>query len=231
MNGPGIRPVAAEFVGSALLCTVVVGSGAAAEQLSADAGVALLINALATVMGLGVLIVVFAPISGAHFNPIVTIADVVLGERPARGLLVYLPAQIVGCVAGAALANLMFEHPPLEFATADRATPAHLLAEVVAASGLVFVIFALLRLDRASVIPVAVASYIGAAYFFTSSTSFANPAITIGRMFSDTFAGIAPASVPWYVGAQLVGCVLAVLLVRALVVDRRTEAAKHPVRP
>ena len=212
-----LRAIGAEFLGSALLCSIVVGSGAAAQGLTDDVGLALLINALATVLGLGVLIVLFISTSGAHFNPVVTIVDVVLGHRPTRILLSYLPAQILGCVAGAALANLMFERPALELGIADRATPAHLLAEVVATAGLVLVIFTLVRLGKVAVIPLAVAAYIGAAYFFTSSTSFANPAITIGRMFTQTFAGIAPASVPWFIGAQLVGAALGILVVVALV--------------
>jgi len=210
------RAIGGEFLGSALLCAVVVGSGAAAQSLTTDVGLALLINALATVFGLGVLIVLFITISGAHFNPVVTLVDVVLGHRPPTILLTYVPAQIVGCIAGAALANLMFEYPALELGVADRATPAHLLAEIVATAGLVLVIFTLVRLDKVAVIPVAVAAYIGAAYFFTSSTSFANPAITVGRMFTQTFAGIAPVSVPWFIGAQLVGGAVGLVLVIAL---------------
>lgn len=210
------RAIGAEFLGSALLCAVVVGSGAMAQSLTSDIGLALLINALATVLGLGVLIVLFISISGAHFNPVVTIVDVILGFRPPRILLSYLPAQILGCIAGAALANLMFERPALELGTADRATPAHLLAEVIATAGLVLVIFTLVRLGKVTAIPLAVAAYIGAAYFFTSSTSFANPAITVGRMFTQTFAGITPASVPWFIAAQLVGGILGMLLVIAL---------------
>ena len=215
-----LRAIGAEFLGSALLCAIVVGSGAAAQGLTDDVGLALLINALATVLGLGVLIVLFISISGAHFNPVVTIVDVVLGHRPTGILLSYLPAQILGCVAGAALANLMFEQPALELGIADRATPAHLLAEVVATAGLVLVIFTLVRLGKVAVIPFAVAAFIGSAYFFTSSTSFANPAITLGRMFTQTFAGIAPASAPWYIGAQFVGAAVGLLLVVTLTARR-----------
>jgi glycerol uptake facilitator-like aquaporin len=206
-----LRAVAAEFLGSALLGAVVVGSGAAAQTLTSDVAVALLINAVATVLGLGVLIVLFITISGAHFNPVVTLVDVALGRRPARIILSYLPAQVLGCIAGTALANLMFERPALELGITDRATTAHLLGEVVATAGLVLVIFTLVRLDKVAAIPAAVAAYIGAAYFFTSSTSFANPAITIGRMFTQTFAGIAPASVPWFIAAQLGGGALGAL--------------------
>ena len=216
-----LRATGAEFLGSGLLAAIVVGSGAAAQNLTDDTGLALLINSIATALGLGVLIVVFIAISGAHFNPVVSIVDVALGPRPAKDLLWYLPAQILGCIAGAILANLMFNEPAIAWSTTDRATPAHLLAEVVATAGLVIVIFLLARQGKVAAIPVAVAAYIGAAYFFTSSTSFANPAITVGRMFTDTFAGIAPGSAPWFIGAQLVGGAIGALIVVALTARRR----------
>ena len=216
-----LRGTGAEFLGSGLLAAIVVGSGAAAQNLTDDTGLALLINSIATALGLGVLIVVFIAISGAHFNPVVSIVDVALGPRPAKDLLWYLPAQILGCIAGAILANLMFNEPAIAWSTTDRATPAHLLAEVVATAGLVIVIFLLARQGKVAAIPVAVAAYIGAAYFFTSSTSFANPAITVGRMFTDTFAGIAPGSAPWFIGAQLVGGAIGALIVVALTARRR----------
>ncbi len=219
------RAIVGEFLGSAGLCAVVVGSGAAAQSLTTDVGLALLINALATGLGLGVLILLFISTSGAHFNPVVTLVDVALGYRPARIILSYLPAQILGCIAGTALANLMFERPALELGVADRATPAHVLAEVVATAGLVLVIFMLARLDKVAAIPVAVAAYIGAAYFFTSSTSFANPAITLGRMFTHSFAGIAPASAPWFIGAQVVGGAVGLLLVLALTTRPPSQAS------
>ena len=212
-----LRAVGGELLGSALLTTVVVGSGIAAQQLSTDTGLRLLENALVTALGLTVLILVFAPVSGAHFNPIVTLVDALLGRRRWRQVFGYLPAQIAGCIAGAILANAMFELPAVTLSTTDRATLPHLLAETVATAGLVLVIFALVRSGRATLVAPAVGAYIGAAYFFTSSTSFANPAITVGRMFSDTFAGIAPSSVPPYVAAQLVGGVLGALAVRAFV--------------
>jgi glycerol uptake facilitator-like aquaporin len=210
-----VRRLAAEFVGSALLTTVVVGSGIAAQELSTDTGLQLLENALVTALGLTVLILVFAPVSGAHFNPVVTAVDALLGGRPWRDLVGYLPAQIVGCIAGAVLANLMFGLDAVSWSTTDRATWPHMLAEVVATAGLVLVIFALVRTGRATIVGPAVGAYIGAAYFFTSSTSFANPAITIGRMFTDTFAGIAPASAPMYLAAQLAGGILGWLAIRA----------------
>ena len=210
------RSILAELLGSALLTAIVVGSGIAASQLSDDVGIRLLINAIATAFGLFVLIAVFAPISGAHLNPVVTLVDVAERHRPAATLLGYLPAQFVGCIAGAVLANLMFGRAAVSWSTTERATPAHLLGEVVATAGLVLVIFLLARTGHEAVTPVAVAAYIGSAYFFTSSTSFANPAITVGRLFSDSFAGIAPGSAPWFVGAQLVGGAVGMLLVRGL---------------
>lgn len=211
-----IRRLASEFLGSGLLAALVVGSGIAAQRLSpSDTGLQLLENAFATALGLPVIILVFAPISGAHLNPAVSLADAALGHRPWRDLAGYVPAQVAGCLGGAVLANAMFG-VGTTFSTTERATPEHLLAEVVATAGLVLVIFALARGGQTAVIPWAVGAYIGAAYFFTSSSSFANPAITIGRMVSDTFAGIAPASAPWFVAAQLVGALLAVALIRWL---------------
>lgn len=218
------RRVAAEFVGSALLTTVVIGSGIAAQQLSTDVGLELLENALVTALGLAVLILVFAPVSGAHFNPVVSAVDALLGGRSWLDVARYVPAQVAGCIAGAVLANLMFGLAAVSWSTTDRVTWPHVLAEVVATAGLVFVIFALVRTGRAALAAPAVGAYIGAAYFFTSSTSFANPAITIGRMFSDTFAGIAPSSAPAYLAAQLVGGVVGWFAVRAFFPATRKSA-------
>ncbi|MBO3661954.1 aquaporin [Microbacterium stercoris] len=199
-----LRPLTAEFLGSLLLAAVVIGSGIMAQRLSPDdVGLQLLENAFATALGLGVLILLLQPISGAHFNPVVTLADAFL-TRAWRRVAPFAAAQIVGCIAGAILANAMFA-APIAWSTTERATPAHLLSEIIATAGLVLVIFVLARTGRGALAPVAVGAYIGAAYFFTASTSFANPAITIGRMFSDTFAGIAPASAPGFVIAQLIG--------------------------
>lgn len=226
------RRVTAELLGSALLAAIVVGSGIAAQRLSTDSGLQLLQNAFSTALGLAVLIVVLLPVSGAQFNPAVAIVDAALGGRPWREAIAYIPAQIAGCVAGAVLANLMFGLPPVTLSTTDRATWPHLLAEVVATAGLILVIFALVRTGRVAAIGPAVGAYIGSAYFFTSSTSFANPAITIGRIFSDTFAGIAPASAPGYLGAQLLGALIGWLLVRALFPQRplgESERAAAPV--
>jgi arsenate reductase (thioredoxin) len=200
-----------------LLAAVVVGSGIAARRLSpTDTGLQLLENAAATAAGLYAIILVFGPVSGAHLNPVVSLVDAAFGGLSRRDALAYAGAQVVGCVAGAVLANAMFAQTAISVATTHRATGAHVLAEVVATAGLVSVIFALARSDRTASVPGAVGAYIGAAYFFTSSTSFANPAITVGRMFSDSFAGIAPASAPAFVGAQLVGGALAAALVRVL---------------
>jgi arsenate reductase len=200
------RRIAGEFLGSAMLTAIVVGSGIAAQRMSpGDTGVQLLENAFATALGLTVLIVVFSPLSGAHFNPVVSLADVLLGHRTWGDALRYIPAQVVGCIVGAMLANLMFGEALATWSTTGRLSAAHLLAEVVATAGLVVVIFALVRTGRAGLVAPAVGSYIGAAYFFTSSASFANPAITIGRMLTATFAGIAPGSAGGYIAAQLVG--------------------------
>ena len=212
-----LRRLSAELLGSALLAAVVVGSGIAAQRLSpGDTGLRLLENAFATALGLPVLILIFGPVSGAHFNPVVSLVDSLSGLRPWRDTAAYIPTQIAGCVLGAMLANLMFGDPAISISTTDRLTPPHFLAEIVATAGLILVIFALARTGRAGVTPWAVGAYIGAAYFFTSSASFANPAITLGRMVSDTFAGIAPASAPGFIAAQLVGAALGFLLVRWL---------------
>ena len=204
------RRAAAEFLGTCLLVAIVVGSGIAAQQLSPnDVGLQLLQNSTATVLGLTVLILIFGPVSGAHFNPVVSLADWLLGRRSGAGLslpdvAVYVAAQTAGGIGGSVLANAMFD-VGTSLATTDRATGGHLLAEVVATAGLILLIFALARTSRGALAAPAVGAYIGAAYWFTSSTSFANPAVTVGRIFSDTFAGIAPGSAPGYILAQLAG--------------------------
>ena len=239
MNPSLPRRLLAELVGTALLVAVVVGSGIAAQQLSpGDSGLQLLENSMATVFGLAALILMLGPVSGAHFNPMVSLADWFLGRRAGTGLssaevAAYSAAQILGAVGGATLANVMFDVDQA-IATKDRATGGHLVAEVVATAGLVALIFALVRSDRGALAAPAVGGYIGAAYWFTSSTSFANPAVTIGRTFSDTFAGIAPGSVAPFVLAQLVGLVVGVLLVLALYPDagdRDDERAGEVVVP
>jgi glycerol uptake facilitator-like aquaporin len=224
------RRLAAELLGTAGLVTVVVGSGIAAERLSpADGGLQLLENSTATFLGLTVLIVMFGPVSGAHFNPVVSAADWWLGRRRGTGLpptevAAYSVVQVVGAVAGAALTNLMYEVPVTELATKDRSGGHLLLGEVVATVGLVVLVFALARTGRGLLAAPAVGAYIGAAYWFTSSTSFANPAVTVGRMFSDSFAGIAPGSAPAFVAAQLLGAAAAVALVRFFYPDAASAA-------
>ncbi len=211
------RRLLAEFLGSALLAAIVIGSGIAAQTLSpGNIGLQLLENAAATATGLFAIILMFGPISGAHFNPVVSFVDAAFGGLSWRDAAAYLPVQTVGCIAGALLANAMFSKALFEISTTHRASGPHWISEVVATIGLILVIFALARSGRGHLAPAAVGAYIGAAYFFTSSTSFANPAITVGRMFSNTFAGIAPASVPSFISAQLVGGILAFGLVRGL---------------
>jgi len=211
------RRLLAEFIGSAVLATLVIGSGIAAQQLSpGNIGLQLFENAAATAVGLYAIILVLAPVSGAHLNPVVSLVDAIEGGISWRVAGSYIPVQVAGCVAGAALANTMFSKRVLSISQHHRITGPHFLSEVVATAGLVVLIFGLSRTHRAALTPAAVGAYIGAAYFFTSSTSFANPAITVGRMFSNTFTGIAPSSVPWFVLAQIVGGLLALLGLRAL---------------
>jgi glycerol uptake facilitator-like aquaporin len=211
------RRLLAEFLGSGFLAALVIGSGIAAQRLSpADTGLELTENAAATAAGLFAIIAMFGPVSGGHFNPVVSFADAAFGGSRWRDAFVYLPAQVAGCTGGAIVANLMFSGPAINLSGKDRASPAHFLSEIVATFGLVLVIFALARSGRSHIAPAAVGAYIGAAYFFTSSTSFANPAITVGRMFSATFAGIAPASAPSFIAAQIIGGALAVAAVRVL---------------
>lgn len=215
-----------ELIGSAALAATVVGSGIAATNLSEDVGLQLLINAIATTFGLFVLITVLGPASGAHFNPLVTLADCAFGFRRARDVAPYIAAQIAGCILGALLANAMFDLPVAAWSATSRVTPGHLLGEVVATAGLIFVIFALARTGRSNLAAAVVATYIGAAYFVTSSTSFANPAITVGRMFTDTFAGISPGSAAPFIAAQFVGAVLGYVAVRGLF--PRTASGRIP---
>jgi glycerol uptake facilitator-like aquaporin len=211
------RRLLSEFLGTLLLAAVVVGSGIAASHLSPhDLGLELAENALATGLGLFVIIAVLAPISGAHLNPVISLVDAALGRRSWSDAAVYIPTQIVGCIAGAVMANLMFAQPAVSISTNDRLTPAHFLSEVVATAGLVVVVFLLAMNGHEWFAPAAVGAYIGAAYFFTSSTSFANPAITIGRVFTDSFAGIAPAAVLGFIGAQILGAAVGLTLVKIL---------------
>jgi arsenate reductase len=219
------RRVVAEFVGTGLLVAVVVGSGIAAARLSpGNAGLQLFENATATAAGLIAIILAFGPVSGAHLNPLVSIADAFFGGMEWRDVAPYIAAQIAGAIGGCVLANLMFSLPAVEWSTKSRSGGGLWLGEVVATAGLLLVIFGVVRSGRTSVAPFAVGAYIGAAYWFTSSTSFANPAVTIGRAFTNTFAGIEPSSVPGFVVFQCVGAVIAVALIAFLYPDVRQVA-------
>lgn len=209
-----LRAVGAEFVGTGFLLAGVVGSGIMAERLTDDVGLQLLQNAVATGGVLIALITAFASVSGAHFNPAVTISDRFVGGVDTATAIAYVSAQVAGGIVGVIAANLMFDLDPVFWSEKSRGGGGQLLAEVVATLGLLLVIFGTVRSGRSSGVPLAVGSYITGAYYFTSSTSFANPAVAIARALSDTFAGIEPASVPGFVAAQLVGTAIAVVLIR-----------------
>ena len=204
---------AAEFVGTALLVAMVIGSGIMAESLTSDSALALLLNQLATVLGLGVIILVALPLSGAHINPVVTLAMLARRRISGRDAGVYIAVQLVGSVAGVALAHVMFGRAVLEVSSQDRLSVGTFVGEIVATSGLIAVILLLSHRKSESLIPIAVPAWIGSAYFFTSSTSFANPAVTVGRIFTDSFAGIAPLSGLGFLGAQILGGLIALSLV------------------
>jgi arsenate reductase len=229
---PLARRLLAELMGSAFLAALVIGSGIAAQTLSpGDVGLQLFENATATAAGLFAIILMFGPVSGGHFNPVVSLADATFGGLSWRDALAYIPTQAAGCTLGAIVANGMFSLATVSISTHHRASPAHVFSEIIATAGLILVIFSLARTRRAPMAPAAVGAYIGAAYFFTSSASFANPAISVGRMFSNTFAGIAPASVPAYIVAQLVGGACAVLSIRALYPDVTPADAAEIILP
>ncbi|GGK74131.1 MIP family protein [Sphaerisporangium melleum] len=226
------RRLAAEAIGTGALVAVVVGSGIQAAGLTRDGGVALLANSLATVLGLGVLIAVFGPVSGAHFNPLVSLAAWWTGRRdgqgpPLREVAAYAAAQVGGAIGGSVAANAMFARPLATWSTHQRHAGHLWLAEVVATAGLIVVIFGLARTGHARFAPAAVAAYIGSAYWFTSSTSFANPAVTLGRAFTDTYAGIAPTSAGPFIVAQLLGAVVGLVLVAAVFGSSPVNAAPH----
>ncbi len=221
VSAPLPRRLLAEFLGTGLLVTVVVGSGAAAQNLSHDVGLQLLENALVTAAGLAVLILMFGSVSGAHFNPLISIVDWALGRRTRTGLAAfevapYVVVQLAGAIAGAVLANEMYNRGVAHWSQHVRSGRHVWLGEVVATAGLVLLIVSLSRLRNIRHAPWAVGAYIGAAYWFTSSTSFANPAVSVGRAFTDTFAGIAPRSLPGFIGAQAVGALVGVALAIAV---------------
>ena len=219
------RRLAAEFLGTLLLVTIVVGSAITASRLSpTDRGLQLLENAGATALGLGVLIAVLEPISGAHLNPVVSVVDAALGRRPWTDVAAYIPVQLGGAILGVVLADLMFGRPVVTISGADRLSAGHLLGEAVATAGLIAVIFVLARTGRGRWTPAAVGAWIACAYFFTSSTSFANPAVTVGRIFTDSSAGISPASALGFIGAQLVGAAVGAGIVLLMTRTERDRA-------
>jgi arsenate reductase len=211
-----LRKWLAEYTGTAALVCVVVGSGIMGANISSDAGIALLINAFSTIFALALLIFIIAPISGAHFNPAVSLVQVLRREMGGLEFVAFVSAQISGAITGAVIANVMFDLPAIQISSNERVTAGTLVGEVIATAGLIIVIFVLVARAQEKLIPVAVAAWIGSAYFFTSSTSFANPAVTIGRVFSDTFAGINPVSVLPFIIAQLIGATLGVVLVKGV---------------
>jgi len=209
-----MRKLVSEFVGTMLLVCVVVGSGIMGTNLSHDSGLALVINTLSTIFALALLILTIGPISGAHFNPAVSLVQMFNRSLKPGETIAFILAQTCGAILGAILANLMFDQSAIQISQHARVTSGTLIGEVIATAGLIAVIGILSQRDQGKLIPIAVPAWIGSAYFFTSSTSFANPAVTIGRIFSDTFAGIAPASVLPYIAAQLVGAALGMAIVK-----------------
>jgi glycerol uptake facilitator-like aquaporin len=210
------RRLLAEGLGTCLLIIAVIGSGIMATRLSTDVGLQLLENAFATASALVGLILMFGWVSGAHFNPVVSLLDRLHGDLSTGEFLAYTVAQTTGGCVGAVLANVMFSRPAFELSTKSRSSGALWLSEVVATVGLLLVIHGCVRSGRASVVPFAVGSWIGGAYWFTSSTSFANPAVTVARMLSDSFAGIKPSSAPMFIVMQLVGAIVAFGLIRVV---------------
>jgi arsenate reductase len=216
MTSPLVRCLLAEFIGTAFLLAGVIGSGIMAERLTDDVGLQLLANAGATAGVLYAIIIMFGPVSGAHFNPAVTLSDAALTNRPWSDAAFYIVAQVTGGSVGVMVANLMFELDAITISDKVRDGSGQYIAEVVATFGLIFLIFSLVRTGRESLAAGAVAAYIGGAYWFTSSTSFANPAVSVTRTLSNTFAGIDPASMPMFIVMQLIGATLAVATIRVI---------------
>ena len=215
-----MKKVIGEFLGTATLVAIVVGSGIMATNLSEDIGVQLLINTISTVFGLAVLIQVLGPISGANFNPVVTMVDLIQKRTNFVTFIQYVFAQTAGAITGAVLANAMFSHPLYEISAKVRSGGNQYLGEIVATAGLILIINLMIHQEKTGLIPVIVASWIGSAYFFTSSTSFANPAVTVGRIFSDSFAGIAPGCVSKFIAAQILGAIIGLGLTKVLTHDK-----------
>ncbi len=221
-----LRRTIAELFGTATLLLVVIGSGVMATNLSKDVGVQLTINSAATGLILYILITLLGPISGAHFNPVVTAIQLFKKNITASLAATYLVAQLVGAVVGVALANFIFNLPIIEISQKDRTGAELFVSEILATAGLVFIIFTAIAQKSEAKIPVLVGAYISAAYFFTSSTSFANPAVTVARTLSDTFAGIAPSSVAPFIVAQILGAVLGVVLTKFINSPEKTGNEK-----
>ena len=215
-----MKKVIGEYLGTATLVAIVVGSGIMATNLSEDIGVQLLINTISTVFGLAVLIQILGPISGANFNPVVTMIDLIQKRTNVVTFIQYAIAQTAGAITGAILANGMFSHPLIEISTKVRSGGNQYLGEIVATAGLILIINLMIHQEKTALIPVIVASWIGSAYFFTSSTSFANPAVTVGRIFSDSFAGIAPGCVLKFIAAQILGALIGLGLTKVLTNDK-----------
>lgn len=218
-----LRKASAEFFGTALLVCVVVGSGIMGTNLSNDNAVSLIVNTISTIFALALLILVLGPVSGAHFNPVVTLVQFLSKSISMAASLAYLAAQVSGAIFGALVANAMFDLAVFQVSSNLRVTSGTLIGEVIATAGLVLLIQTLISRKQESLIAISVAAWIGSAYFFTSSTSFANPAVTVGRIFSDTFAGIAPASVLPFIGAQLIGGLIGFVVARTLTQNKKTS--------
>ncbi len=227
---PSAQKLTAEFVGTAFLLAGIVGSGIMAESLTDDVGLQLLQNAFATGAILVALILALGPASGAHFNPACTLADRVFGGIDTPTAIGYIVAQISGAIVGVIAANIMFDLPAVDWSTNERAGGNLIFAEGIATLGLLLVIFGVVRSGRSSVAAFSVGAYIAAAYYFTSSTSFANPAVTVARMFSDTFAGIKPTAAPGFIAGQLAATAIAIVLIRFIYPDI-SEVADQVIVP
>jgi glycerol uptake facilitator-like aquaporin len=225
MTSDLVRRLVGEFIGTFFLLTAVVGSGIMAESLTDDVGLQLLQNAFATAVVLTALILALSAISGAHFNPAVTLADLALGGIDRITAIAYVGVQTAGGILGVVSANIMFDLSAVDWSTRDRSAGHLVFAEGIATLGLLLVIFLIVRSGDAKTVAFAVGGYIGGAYYFTSSTSFANPAVTVARMFSDTFAGIQPASAPWFIMSQVIATGVAVALIRLLAPAPEPELA------